>query len=267
VSVRPSERPDIGQSSSPRGYRDVVRQLAGAQKAVARGAPAYSVYVNRRLGRLIAAAAYLAGLSPNAVTGISAIFTFGAIISLAAFPPSLLLGILVTFGLVIGYALDSADGQVARLRGGGGPQGEWLDHVVDCIKTSSLHLAVLVTMYRHFDLPSEALLMVPIGYTVVASANFFAMILNDQLRAVYSGSRKSVYSAGGSTILRSILVAPTDYGLICFVFLLLAVPGLFVVVYALLFVANTGHTVLALGKWFRDMRNVARPSDPTVSGG
>ena len=42
------------------GYRAVVRRLSSAQKT-AHGAPAYSRYANRRLGRYLAAAAYRAG--------------------------------------------------------------------------------------------------------------------------------------------------------------------------------------------------------------
>ena len=60
------------------GFADVVARLAAAQKPRAPGAPAYSIYVNRPLGRLLAAAAYLGGLTPNVVTVISAVFTFSA---------------------------------------------------------------------------------------------------------------------------------------------------------------------------------------------
>jgi phosphatidylglycerophosphate synthase len=248
---------------APESYWDVVRRLAVAQKKAARGAPAYSVYVNRKLGRLIAAAAYLARLTPNGVTAISAVFTFGAIVALAVFPPSLPLGLLVALGLATGYAFDSADGQLARLTRGGRPSGEWLDHVVDCVKTSSLHLAVLVSAYRFAELPSDALLLVPMGYAVVAATSFFAQILNDQLKARH-GVRSST-EAGGGTLLRSVLVAPTDYGLLCLVFVLLGVPSVFAVVYGLLFVANLGHLVLALRKWFGDMDALAPRPETTAA--
>ena len=58
----------IGASGgiAPTGYWATVRELAAAQKTAARGAPAYSRYINRRLGRLLAAAALRAGLGPNA---------------------------------------------------------------------------------------------------------------------------------------------------------------------------------------------------------
>ncbi|WP_246852739.1 CDP-alcohol phosphatidyltransferase family protein [Naasia sp. SYSU D00948] len=257
-------------SASPGRYsfRTALRRLAEAQKPAARGAPAYSVYVNRRLGRVLAAVSYVARLSPNGVTAISALFTFSAIAAVALLPPSLPLAIAVVLGLVLGYAFDSADGQLARLTGTGGPAGEWLDHVVDCAKTSSLHLAVLISMYRFFDLPSTALLLIPLLYAIVAALNFFAVILNDQLKAVYSGSRHSVYSSGGGTLKRSLLVLPTDYGFLCLAFLLLAVPSVFLVVYSLFFLANLLHTALALPKWFRDMKAIAprAAGAPAASG-
>ena len=60
---------------------------------------------------------------------------------------------------MLGYALDSADGQLARLRGGGSLTGEWLDHVIDSFKISTLHLAVLVMAYRFFPTPTWWLLV------------------------------------------------------------------------------------------------------------
>jgi phosphatidylglycerophosphate synthase len=239
-------------------YRATVRRLAGAQKAAAPGAPAYSIYVNRPFGRLLAAACYRAGLTPDAVTGISAAFTFAAILVLATVDPAWWTGLVVGAGLVIGYAFDSADGQVARLRGGGSLAGEWLDHVVDAIKTSSLHLAVLISVYRFVDLPSDALLLVPLLYTVVAAVAFFAMILNDQLKAVHAKAAGARVARGGSTVVRSLLVLPTDYGLLCVVFLLLGAPAVFLTVYSLLFLANAAHLALALVKWFGDMRALDR---------
>lgn len=233
------------------GYRATVARLASAQKGAASGAPAYSIYVNRKLGRFIAAAAYRAGLTPNAVTGLSAALTFTGIVLLATVEPVWWSGVLIWILLAAGYAFDSADGQVARLRGGGSAAGEWLDHVVDALKISSLHLAVLISAYRFFDLPSDAWLLVPIGFSIVANVTFFAMILNDQLK--YVRGRKGTAETGGGSRVRSFLVIPTDYGLLCFVFVLLGAPHVFFAVYGLLFLANAGFLLLAAVKWFRDM--------------
>lgn len=233
------------------GYFDTVRRLSSAQKTAARGAPAYSVYVNRRVGRYLAAGAYRMGLSPNNVTAISAVFTFCAIGLLAIGEPSWLLGITVWLLLAVGYAFDSADGQVARLRGGGSASGEWLDHVIDAIKISTLHLAVLITAFTHFALTDPALLLVPIGFTAVAAVSFFAMILNDLLKAKHAPLAPP--STAPRTVLRSLLGVPTDYGVLCLAFVLLGAPPLFFGVYAVLFVANALYLALALAKWFRDM--------------
>lgn len=235
-------------------YRQTVQRLASAQKKRAPGAPGYSIYVNRKVGRYIAAWAFRRGLVPNQVTAISASFTLVAILLIAIFPPTWPLGIGVWLLLAIGYAFDSADGQVARLRGGGSPAGEWLDHVVDATKAVALHLCVAITAYRFFDLPSKAWLLIPLGYAVVASVAFFAMILNDLLKAIHRAGRPAAPDTRTSSPLRAILLLPTDYGVFCLVFVLLGWPALFFVIYSLLFVANLGHLGLTLNKWFRDMK-------------
>ena len=240
-----------GGATTKESFAEVVARLAAAQKARAPGAPAYSIYVNRPLGRLLAAAAYLGGLTPNVVTAISAVFTFSGIVVITSVPPVPLVGVGIGLLLIIGYALDSADGQVARLRGGGSPSGEWLDHVVDAAKVSSLHLAVLISWFRFLELPSELLLLVPLGFAIVAAVLFFAMILNDFLRARDRGAQRP---AGGG--IRSLLVLPTDYGVLCIAFLLFGVPVVFVPVYGLLLLANTAYAVLALPKWFREMGRI-----------
>ena len=90
----------------------VLRELRGAQKS-AKGVSLYSRYVNRPAGRVLAAGAYRAGLSPNQVTLISALFTYGAVASVALVEPSWTLAVLVYAALAVGFAFDSADGQVA----------------------------------------------------------------------------------------------------------------------------------------------------------
>lgn len=234
------------------GFSAAYARLARAQKGHARGAPAYSVYVNRRIGRAFAALAYSWGMSPNQVTAVSAIHTFAGIAVLALAPIEVWSGIVAALLLVAGYAWDSADGQVARLRGGGTLAGEWLDHFVDAIKIASLHLAVAVGLFLHApDLPPQWLL-IPLGYSVVATVTFFGMILNDLLK----GARgiPSTHARGGGTALRSIVLLPTDFGLLCLVFLAWAWTPLFLVFYGALFVANTLFLCAAGVKWFREVK-------------
>lgn len=260
---RPADAETVAMS-----YREALHTLKSRQKS-GKGAPAYSRFVNRRLGRYLAAAAYQAGLTPNAVTALSGLCSFIGIALLAVLPPSIPLAIAVTAGLVLGYALDSADGQLARLRGGGSLSGEWLDHMIDCGKLSSLHLAVLISLYRSAELPSSAWLLVPIGFTVVAAVAFFAMILNDQLRrakGLPSGQDATADPGRSASTARSLLVIPTDYGVLCLIFALLGWPIVFFTAYSVLFVGSAGYLLLACVKWFRDMRALDAVARPALAG-
>ena len=233
-----------------------IQRLAGAQKS-SKGAPAYSRFVNRKAGRLIAAVAYHCRLTPNAVTLISAAWSLAAILLLAFGSPTTLLGIVVAILLAIGYAFDSADGQLARLRGGGSPSGEWLDHVVDSGKVCGLHLAVLVSFYRA-GAPGRELL-VPLAWTWVASVLFFVIILNDQL---HRARRTAPATDAPAPVLRSLLVAPTDYGVLLLTFVLLGSHDVFLWVYGLLLVANIAYLVLGVTRWFRELSRVSTTGAP-----
>ncbi|MGN6445470.1 CDP-alcohol phosphatidyltransferase family protein [Amnibacterium sp.] len=250
----------------PETYRQTLTRLKAAQKPAGRGAPAYSIYVNRKLGRFIAAAAFRAGLTPNQVTAISATLSGIAVLLLALVPPTFWLGLAVTVLLAAGYAFDSADGQVARLRGGGSAAGEWLDHVVDAVKSSTLHAAVLITAYR-FLVPAgqRGWLLVPLGFMAVSAIAFSVFLLNDLLKAARAGRDTTSVIRTGSTPLRSLAGAPTDYGVLVYVFLLIGLPTAFLVVYGLLFLANLGYLALALPKWFRDIRALD-PKRPAPEG-
>lgn len=247
-------------------YVAVLRRLPAAQKS-AKGAPAYSRFVNRRIGGHLAAACFLLRLRPNQVTALSATCTFTGIVLIATVPPSIGLGLGIAAALVLGYALDSADGQLARLRGGGDASGEWLDHIVDSAKIASLHLVVLIAGYRFFDI-AHPWLLVPLGYSIVASVMFFAMILNEQLRRVHGTNKSAAQDAGPPSVVRSLLVVPTDYGLFCLAFVCYGLSTVFAVLYALLFLANTAFLALAARKWFADMRALAAPAlgGPDTSG-
>lgn len=234
--------------------RESYERLARAQKGHARGAPAYSVYVNRRIGRVLAAFAHALGLTPNQVTAISAVHTFAGIALIIALPPSWWSGALICLLLVFGYAWDSADGQVARLRGGGSVAGEWLDHFVDAIKISTLHLAVLLGLWLHTPLRDSAWLLVPLGFSVVSTVTFFGMLLNDLLKS--SRGVASTHSRGGGTAARSLILLPTDFGMVCLVFILWGWTTGFLVVYALLALAAFAFLCLAAVRWFREMKKL-----------
>lgn len=246
---------------------EVVAHLAGAQKS-SRGAAGYSRWINRRIGRQLAAVAFLRGLTPNTVSVISALFTFSAITAIALFAPRWASAVPITLALLLGYAFDSADGQVARLRGGGSPDGEWLDHVFDALKASSFHIAVAVMWFRYYHLAHAAVLLLPLGFAVVASVFFFAMILSDMLRRIERGAAgqttvttSSVDPNEAAPVLRSLIVLPNDYGVLCICMILSPLHTAFAITYTLLFAANLVFLVVGCTRWFREMANL-----PTTAG-
>ena len=228
--------------------------LRAAQKPP-HGTAAYSRFVNRPLGRQFAAYAASAGLTPNQVSGLSALFSFAAIAVIALVAPRWWVGMLVAGLLVIGYALDSADGQVARLTGAGSPFGEWLDHMIDCTKISSLHLSTAVYVFRFSGLDTWAVL-IPLGYVLVANVMFFGMILTDQLRR--SAGQNPMAKTGSLSVLRALVILPSDFGALCLVYLLLGWPILFVGAYGLMLLGVAVLLLAALSRWVREIRAIPR---------
>ncbi|WP_328463389.1 CDP-alcohol phosphatidyltransferase family protein [Streptomyces sp. NBC_00448] len=236
----------------PLGYGEALRRLRDAQKS-AKGVSLYSRYVNRPVGRVLAAGAYRARLSPNQVTLVSAACSAFGVAAVAVARPSWPLAVAVYAALAVGFAFDSADGQLARLLGKGGPAGEWLDHVVDCAKITALHAAVLITFYRHFRLPGDGWLLVPLGFQLAAVLVFFGGLLTDKLKPKGSSG-----PAAAPSRLRAVALLPVDYGVMCAVFLLLGSERAFRYGYTALFAAHALFLAAFLTKWFRELTALQR---------
>ncbi|MFI2185165.1 CDP-alcohol phosphatidyltransferase family protein [Streptomyces sioyaensis] len=231
-----------------------IRQLSAAQKS-AKGVSLYSRYVNRPAGRILAAAGYSMKLTPNQVTMISGVFTFAGVVMIAVLRPSPAAALGIFAALVIGFALDSADGQLARLTGTGSAAGEWLDHVVDCAKMLALHMAVLLSFYRYFGFSDPRYLFLPIAFQFTAVLVFFGGILTEQLKR----AERLRNQAGGpapaapASTLRSVALLPVDYGVFCAVFLLFGSRDVFVALYSALLAAHVLFMVAFLVKWYREL--------------
>lgn len=237
-------------------WSEVRRALIAVGKSN-RNAPAYSRWVNRPLGRVFAATCYKLGITPNVVTAISAVFTFSGIALIALSQPSWAVGGLITLLLVLGYALDSSDGQVARLQGGGSLAGEWLDHVVDSVKTGSIHLAVTVMWFRYLgQWPVESTL-VPLAFALQATVWFFAIIITDLLLR-NAGAKKQVLAGEEArpSLVMSLLGIPADYGFLCLTFVLLGWFEGWRWLYVLLAAANIALLLLQCVRWYRRVRDV-----------
>lgn len=231
-------------------FRDNLHALAAAQKPALNTA-AYSRLVNRPLGRLVAAQAHVHRVTPNQATAVSACLSASGLLVLALVDPRWWTGVLVSVLLAAGYVMDSVDGQLARLRGGGSKSGEWLDHTIDCFKTASLHLAVLISWFR-FSGVGDAWLVLPLAFEVVAVVTYFGLILMPTLRAPSVVTRHPTVR---ESPWRKYALLPMDYGAQCWMFVLLPWSTGFRTLYAVLLVCNGAALCLALRKWWRELRS------------
>ncbi|HEX5594836.1 MAG TPA: CDP-alcohol phosphatidyltransferase family protein [Micromonosporaceae bacterium] len=104
-----------------------------------RGGGLFSEAISQRLGALFALAAERLGLTPTALTltnlvvGLSASATAVVLAGpvAAGTVPAWAVGLIVLVGWQVAYALDCADGQLARVTGQGSPAGARLDVLCD----------------------------------------------------------------------------------------------------------------------------------------
>jgi phosphatidylglycerophosphate synthase len=236
-------------------------RLAGAQKSTA-SVPAYLRFVNRRAGGVLAALGYALRLSPTQLTLLSSAVSFCGIAVLALHPATVPGGIVVSLLLLVGYALDSADGQLARVRGGGSRAGEWLDHVADVAKISSLHSAVAIAILRFFDLDSLLYLLVPVAFGIANVTQFFGMMLRDKLTVADPASPGR---AGSSSLLVAVLLLPLDHGSLALAFLVLGVHAVFLWCYGLLALATVLFAARSLTKAYRGLLEAETAPEPAGS--
>ncbi len=211
---------------------------------------------------MFAAGGYVLGLGPNQVTMLSAACSAAGIAVIAIVDPSPVSAVVSVALLVIGYGLDSADGQLARLTGTGSKAGEWLDHTVDATKIVSLHLALLISLYRFGDLDSEAWLLLPMAFAVTSSVLFFSWILRDLLLAGTEFSTNRRDDGRSSSVVASLSRVLEDYGVLMFVLLALPATGVFLALYTTLFAWSAFMFVVAIPKRFRTIAANAPEGGP-----
>lgn len=221
-------------------------ELATRQKSN-KGVSLYSRYVNRPLGRPVAALAFALRMTPNQVTLISAALSGCGVLVLALARPTWGVGILVWLLLAAGFVVDSADGQVARLTGTSSIRGEWLDHLVDSGKMVAIHSAVLVCFFRYFDLSAAWQLAIPLVFQLAAVVSFFGGTMAGLLL------RGGEHTAASPSTVRSVALLSVDYGVFCLVFVLLGSQHVFVVCYAVLAVVHVVFTAGMCAKWYVEL--------------
>ncbi|MFV0251927.1 MAG: CDP-alcohol phosphatidyltransferase family protein [Beutenbergiaceae bacterium] len=235
-------------------YRQALGTLAGRQKPGI-GVPAYMRWVNRRLARPMAALAFTLRMTPNQATALSALASAAGLAILIAAPRDLMTGIAVSVLLALGFALDSADGQLARLRGEGGPAGEWVDHVVDAVRSPAIHVVTAVALWQHQG--PGAMLVLPLIFALIVTTTFIAQILAEQLAA----GRNAIASVNPDPgPARSWLLLPVDTGMICWVFLTWPNPALFAGCYLALAVAHLLYLGVTLRRKYALLTSIGVPA-------
>lgn len=241
ASPDPVVPPPVGERGRRPGfsqhYHHALETLVRRQKP-GHGVPAYMRWVNRPVARPLAAAAYAFGLTPNHVTALSALSSFAGLTVLILAPRTPATAIAVALLLAFGFVLDSADGQLARLRGSSGRLGEWVDHVVDAVRSPAIHLATAIALWQHEV--QSGFLLVPLAFALIVTSSFFSQILAEQL----TSDQPAQSRVPGPR--RSWLLLPVDTGLICWVFILWGQPLLFALGYCLLAAAHLGYLLISL---------------------
>lgn len=229
----PPRTPSQG-SVSGNSFAHYLARLNHAQKP-GHGVPAYTRWVNRRAARYFAAGFMMIGLAPSTVSTISLLTSLagiGAFLALHAEPVAA--GTVAAVLLALGYVLDSADGQLARLQRSSSLRGEWLDHSLDAIRLPLVHLSIAAG-FLLADAP--ALAAVAALYSVSSSATFLSqnvgLLLRGRASAPLAEARRY----------QSWMLLPIDPGVLCWSFILWPVSWLFRAVYLFLFTMNLMHAV------------------------
>ena len=234
-----------------RTYGDALRRLSAAQKPGA-GIPAYLRWVNRPAGRRLAALAYVLHLTPNHVTALSAAVSAAGVSLLVLLQPTWVVGTCAAAALLVGYALDSADGQLARLLGTGGPTGEYVDHVVDAVRQPLVHLGIAGSLYLRDDLDSGWPVVVALGFSVLTSAWFFAQTLADKLLPRGAAAPGALAPAWVSFV-----KVPYDVGFLYLIVLLIPLAAVFVAVYTALAAFTLAVAALSVRRKYAALAAVA----------
>lgn len=240
--------------------------LASAQKPGA-GVPAYLRWVNRPLGGRIAVAGAPRGATPNGLTAISALLGLAGVVVLAAWPNGWA-GPLAAVLLLLGYAFDSADGQLARILRRGGPAGEWLDHVVDGVRAPLVHIAVAVHLVRIES--AWWLVGVAGAFSVLVSAWFLSQLLAEKLLPKTPRAASSAGDAGdagdaGRGVLESFIKQPQDPSTTYVVLAVIGFGPVFAIAYTALFAWQALVFAGSLRRKYRQLTALSRPA--TTSAG
>ena len=170
----------------------------------------YTVYINRKLGSMIANACPKS-ITPNSLTFISFIvFLIASYLLITS--NNIVTSSLATILFLFQYALDSADGVLARLRNQSSKVGEWLDHSLDGLRIVILHIAVLVMLFVNNGMIG-LIEILAVGISIISmSGNYIANQLKVFIIGTRSGELLNDFKSYKRILLKSLLI-PADFGI------------------------------------------------------
>jgi phosphatidylglycerophosphate synthase len=198
-------------------------------------------WLSQRLGAVFAAAAFPAGISPNAVTLAGfACMLLGCALYWNPEPVAW-----VAAGIIwqIGFALDCADGQLARATGRTSKFGAWLDLACDHVREVAMPLTILYVLLQAGANEVAAFM----GCLVLASGNLLFLQTASNLRSDSFGGLKLVSIRA---VVRQVLRNGLDLPFYLVVLCILRGWAELLLLYIYLHGAGQGLRAIALG-WAR----------------
>lgn len=193
-------------------------------KAVAQGDGLWVTLIYRWVAARLSFVFYKCGIGPNMVTMLSSLVSMLAMIFLIIGYPMTMIGALGVGGLLaLGYALDCADGQLARATGLSSKLGEWLDHTMDLVTKFIVHFSVAWILFQRADALSYSFGLAFLAFVLNLGGTgvfFFAWQMKNKIAGDNKNASMTSAKRDRKLALMKVPLQVTDYGIfVCLFFL------------------------------------------------
>jgi phosphatidylglycerophosphate synthase len=211
---------------------DVWASLVAASKKPS--GSIYTRYVNRNAAIPLTYMFWRLGVHPNTISLVSSAVTHTALAMLLVLGVAVPVVLAAYLLLVLGYMLDSCDGQLARVSGKTSKRGEWLDHSLDMVKLLTFNMTLGYLLLAHAmdgTLPMGAVFGAIVLNLLFQPTHFFVISMKDAILGLPKGPAAIAPATGMSGIPAALLRNAADYGLFMPMILLLPWIEAFLYVY------------------------------------
>lgn len=247
----PSRQPSATTDEATLSTAELKRRYAEArppfgifwEQRVPGHAQLWTTHVSRPAGAVLAFGASRLRLTPNLVSALALLVTsFGALLYFLL-PINLVSAIALVVVFQLGYALDCADGQLARATGRTSAFGEWLDVMLDMVSAVTIPAAMAAFAILRIQ-TSQPLWFVLAGMALVYSRPL--SLLTSTMKRM-GGERMRGGVAWYRLVYR--LVSETPFFLVVIVLVRFSEPALLATMagYAALFIAHSFYLARQLG--------------------